>query len=81
MITSIKQYKNIIINNKNHNKKYKSKEGVIVVEYENGNTSILDLQAQFDMTNAKHLEVEFTKNTKEKILFQDIDLENFENDN
>lgn len=80
-ITKITQYNNVTLYNKHHDKEYKSKEGIIVVEYENGKKSILDLQAQFDMTDSDFLVATIEKKSKEKVLFQDIDLENFENDN
>ena len=44
MIKEVKTKKNVIMVNKNHERGYESKQGVMIIEEENGKKHILDLK-------------------------------------
>ena len=53
------------------------KEGIICVVMENGCTHILDLETKHDMTGCGHVSYEDNSKTKTKVLFRNIELDEF----
>lgn len=72
MIKEVKIIKNIIMVNKHHERGYDCKEGVMIIEEENGTIHILDLESSNDISTCDYLDIVETKKTKEKILFKNI---------
>lgn len=72
MIKEVKIKRNIISVNKNHERGYDSKEGVMIIEEENGTIHILDLKSNSDISTSDYLDIVDTKKTKEEILFKNI---------
>ena len=72
MIKEIKTKKNVIMVNKNHERGYGSKQGVMIIEEENGTKHILHLKSNSDISTSDYLDIVETKKTKEEILFKNI---------
>lgn len=72
MIKEVKIKKNIIMVNKNHERGYDSKQGVMIIEEENGKKHILDFESNNDISTSDYIDILDTKKTKEKILFKNI---------
>lgn len=75
MIKEVKTKKNVIIVNKNHEQGYGSKQGVMIIEEENGERYILDLESNTDISKSDYIDIVDTKKTKEEILFKNIMLD------
>ena len=72
MIKEIKTKKNVIMVNKNHERGYGSKQGVMIIEVENGKKHILDLKSNTDISTSGYIDIVDTKKTKENVLFKNI---------
>ena len=72
MIKEVKIKRNVVMVNKNHERGYESKEGVIVIEEENGKKHILDLESNTDISESDYIDIVDTKKTKEEIIFKNI---------
>ena len=72
MIKEVKIKKNVIMVNKNHERGYGSKQGVMIIEEENGKKHILDLQSNTDISTSGYIGILDTKKTKESVLFKNI---------
>lgn len=72
MIKEVKIKTNLIELNHNHERAYSSKQGVMIIEEDNGNKYILDLESNTDISKSDYLEMVDTKKTKEKVLFKNI---------
>lgn len=75
MIKEVKTKKNVIMVNKNHERGYESKQGVMIIEEENGTKHILDLASNTDISTSDYIDIADTKKTKEEILFRNIILD------
>lgn len=75
MIKEIKTKKNVIMVNKNHEQGYGSKQGVMIIEEDNGKRHILDLESNTDISNSDYIDIVDTKKTKEQVLFKNIMLD------
>ena len=75
MIKEIKTKKNVIMVNKNHERGYDSKQGVMIIEEENGKKHILDLKSNTDISTSDYIDIADTKKTKENVLFKNIMLD------
>ena len=75
MIKEVKTKKNVIMVNKNHERGYESKQGVMIIEEENGKKHILDLTSNTDISKSDYIDIVDTKKTKEEILFKNIILD------
>lgn len=75
MIKEVKIKKNVIMVNKNHEQGYGSKQGVMIIEEENGKRHILDLESNTDISKSDYIDIVDTKKTKEEILFKNIMLD------
>ena len=75
MIKEVKKKKNVIMVNKNHEQGYGSKQGVMIIEEENGKKHILDLKSNTDISTSDYIDIVDTKKTKEEILFKNIMLD------
>lgn len=75
MIKEVKIKKNVIMVNKNHEQGYGSKQGVMIIEEENGKKHILDLESNTDISKSDYIDIVDTKKTKEEILFKNIMLD------
>ena len=75
MIKEVKTKKNVIMVNKNHERGYGSKQGVMIIEEENGKKHILDLKSNTDISTSDYIDIVDTKKTKEEILFKNIMLD------
>lgn len=75
MIKEVKIKKNVIMVNKNHEQGYGSKQGVMIIEEENGKKHILDLESNTDISKSDYIDIVDTKKTKEEILFKNIILD------
>ena len=75
MIKEVKTKKNVVMVNKNHEKGYESKKGVMVIEEENGKKHTLDLESNTDISKSDYIDIVDTKKTKEEILFKNIILD------
>lgn len=75
MIKEVKTKKNIIMVNKNHERGYEGKQGVMIIEEENGKKHILDLTSNTDISTSGYIDIADTKKTKEEILFKNIMLD------
>lgn len=75
MIKEVKTKKNVIMVNKNHEQGYGSKQGVMIIEEENGKKHILDLESNTDISKSDYIDIVDTKKTKEEILFKNIMLD------
>ena len=71
MIKEIYNLKNIILYNKNHEQNYYSKKGIIVI-ITNDKKFILDLESNTDITNSDYIEIQNTKKTIKKMIFENI---------
>ena len=72
MIKEVKTKKNVIMVNKNHERGYRSKQGVMIIEEENGKKHILDLESNTDISKSDYIDIVDTKKTKENVLFKNI---------
>lgn len=72
MIKEVKTKKNVIMVNKNHERGYESKQGVMIIEEENGKKHILDLTSNTDISKSDYIDIVDTKKTKENVLFKNI---------
>lgn len=71
-IKNIAILRNVVIYNKNHDKDYFTKKGVMIIEFEDNTRNILDLESNTDITNCKHLETKVIKGkTKIKTIFRE----------
>lgn len=75
MIKEVKIKKNVIMVNKNHERGYESKQGVMIIEEENGKKHILDIASNTDISTSDYIDIADTKKTKEEILFKNIMLD------
>ena len=75
MIKEVKTKKNVVMVNKNHEKGYESKKGVMIIEEENGKKHTLDLESNTDISKSGYIDIVDTKKTKEEILFKNIILD------
>ena len=75
MIKEVKTKKNVIMVNKNHERVYGNKQGVMIIEEENGTKHILDLASNTDISTSDYIDIADTKKTKEEILFKNIMLD------
>lgn len=75
MIKEVKTKKNVIMVNKNHERGYESKQGVMIIEEENGKKHILDIASNTDISTSDYIDIADTKKTKEEILFKNIMLD------
>ena len=75
MIKEVRTKKNVIMVNKNHEQGYGSKQGVMIIEEENGKRHILDLESNTDISKSDYIDIVDTKKTKEEILFKNIMLD------
>lgn len=75
MIKEVRTKKNVIMVNKNHEQGYGSKQGVMIIEEENGERHILDLESNTDISKSDYIDIVDTKKTKEEILFKNIMLD------
>ena len=75
MIKEVKTKKNVVMVNKNHEKGYESKKGVMIIEEENGKKYTLDLESNTDISESDYIDILDTKKTKEEILFKNIILD------
>lgn len=75
MIKEVKTKKNVVMVNKNHEKGYESKKGVMIIEEENGKKHTLDLESNTDISESDYIDIVDTKKTKEEILFKNIILD------
>ena len=75
MIKEVKTKKNVVMVNKNHEKGYESKKGVMIIEEENGKKHTLDLESNTDISESDYIDILDTKKTKEEILFKNIILD------
>ena len=75
MIKEVKIKKNVIMVNKNHEQGYGNKQGVMIIEEENGKRHILDLESNTDISKSDYIDIVDTKKTKEEILFKNIMLD------
>lgn len=58
--------------NLHHELGYKNKEGVMIIEKDDGVRYILDLESFTDISSSNYIEIVITKKSKEKILFKNI---------
>lgn len=72
MIKEVKIKRNVVMVNKNHERGYGSKQGVIVIEEENGKKHILDLESNTDISKSDYIDIVDTKKTREEIIFKNI---------
>ena len=72
MIKEVKTKKNVIMVNKNHERGYESKQGVMIIEEENGKKHILDLTSNTDISKSDYIDIVDTKKTKENVLCKNI---------
>ena len=72
MIKEVKTKKNVIMVNKNHERGDGNKQGVMIIEEENGTKHILDLASNTDISTSDYIDIADTKKTKEEILFKNI---------
>ena len=72
MIKEVKTKKNVIMVNKNHERGYGNKQGVMIIEEENGKKHILDLTSNTDISKSDYIDIVDTKKTKENVLFKNI---------
>lgn len=72
MIKEVKTKKNVIMVNKNHEQGYGNKQGVMIIEEENGKKHILDLESNTDISTSGYIDIVDTKKTKEEVLFKNI---------
>ena len=75
MIKEVMVKKNVVMVNKNHEKGYESKKGVMIIEEENGKKYTLDLESNTDISESDYIDIVDTKKTKEEILFKNIILD------
>lgn len=75
MIKEVKTKKNVIMVNKNHEQGYGNKQGIMIIEEENGKRHILDLESNTDISKSDYIDIVDTKKTKEEILFKNIMLD------
>ena len=75
MIKEVKTKKNVIMVNKNHERGYGNKQGVMIIEEENGTKHILDLASNTDISKSDYIDIVDTKKTKENVLFKNIMLD------
>ena len=75
MIKEVRTKKNVIMVNKNHEQGYGNKQGVMIIEEENGKRHILDLESNTDISKSDYIDIVDTKKTKEEILFKNIMLD------
>ena len=72
MIKEVKTKENVIMVNKNHERGYESKQGVMIIEEENGKKHILDLTSNTDISKSDYIDIVDNKKTKENVLFKNI---------
>ena len=72
MIKEVKTKKNVIMVNKNHAQGCGNKQGVMIIEEENGKKHILDLESNTDISKSGYIDIVDTKKTKEEVLFKNI---------
>lgn len=72
MIKEVKIKTNVVIVNKHHEQDYGNKEGVMIIEKDNGDKHILDLESNTDISKSDYLDIVDTKKTKENVLFKNI---------
>lgn len=77
MIKEIIMKTNVTRINEHKQIKCNSKEGIICVVYENGCTHILDLSTMHDMYGCDFIIYEDNSRTKTKVLFRNIELDDF----
>ena len=75
MIKEVKIKTNVVIVNKHHEQGYGNKEGVMIIEKDNGDKHILDLESNTDISTSDYIDIVDTKKTKEEILFKNIMLD------
>ena len=66
MIKEVKIKTNVVIVNKHHEQGYGNKEGVMIIEKDNGDKHILDLESNTDISKSDYLDIVDTKKTKEE---------------
>lgn len=69
-IVKISRFKNCRLKN-THNGHIGCKKDIYVVEFENGDTRLLDWRGGFDFTNTSYFEILMPKKIKEEVLFID----------
>ena len=72
MIKEVKTKKNVIMVNKNHERGYGNKQGVMIIEEENGTKHILDLASNTDISTSDYIDIVDTEDTEEEIIFKNI---------
>lgn len=72
MIKEIIFKKNVIMVNKNHERGYLNKEGVIIIEEGSGKKYILDLESNIDISDSDYIDIVDKPRTKEITLFKNI---------
>lgn len=72
MIKKITMKSNVVMVNKHHNEEYKNKRGIIIIEDTDNKKYILDLESSTDISSSDYIEILDTKNTKEKVVFENI---------
>ena len=72
MIKEMILKKNVIMVNKNHERGYLNKEGVIIIEEESGKKYILDLESNTDISDSDYIDIVDKLRTKEVTLFKNI---------
>lgn len=72
MIKEIILKKNVIMVNKNHERGYLNKEGVIIIEEKSGKKYILDLESNTDISDNDYIDIVDKPRTKEVTLFKNI---------
>lgn len=71
-IIKVELVKNVRIRNL-HNDFLFPKQNVMKIYFTNGEIRILDLFSQMDITNVDYFRAEETKNTKIKVLFENVE--------
>ena len=72
MIKEVKIKTNVVIVNKHHEQGYGNREGMMIIEKDNGDKHILDLESNTDISKSDYLDIVDTKKTKENVLFKNI---------
>jgi len=68
-IKKIMKVKNGVVHNDHHDKDYVVKDGIILVQYEDDSTSILDAEGHADITESDYLSVKLD-NAVATIIFE-----------
>nr|DAG31280.1 MAG TPA: hypothetical protein [Caudoviricetes sp.] len=81
MVKEIVIKTNVTMKDKDRGIEYNVKEGVICIEMENGDKYLLDLETRLDLSKCDYISIADNKKTKTKVLFKNIELDNFFLDN